>query len=85
MYTNNKRENLNVYREARYKVIEHTNEKRNPFYTHRLKIWTLTLILLTWKIWWVLNNASKWKMGFNFAFKGLMYKEESLTVNKHKE
>jgi len=31
----------------------------------------LTLILLTWRIWWVPNNASKWQMGFNLAFKGL--------------
>jgi len=33
----------------------------------------LTLILLTWRIWWALNNASKWQMGFNSAFKGLIY------------
>jgi hypothetical protein len=32
---------------------------------------TLTLILLTWRIWWASNNASKWQMGFNSAFKGL--------------
>ena len=31
----------------------------------------LTLILLTWKIWWAPNNPSKWQMGFNSAFKGL--------------
>jgi len=31
----------------------------------------LTLILLTWRIWWASNNASKWQMGFNQAFKGL--------------
>jgi len=33
---------------------------------------SLTLILLTWRIWWS-NNASKWRMGFNSAFKGLKY------------
>ena len=33
----------------------------------------LTLILLTWRIWWAPNNASKWQMGFNSAFKGLKY------------
>jgi len=33
--------------------------------------WGLTLILLTWKIWWAPNNASRWQMGFNSAFKGL--------------
>jgi len=31
----------------------------------------LTLILLTWRIWWAPNNASKWHMGFNSEFKGL--------------
>jgi len=31
----------------------------------------LTLILLTWRIWWAPNNASEWQMGFNSAFKGL--------------
>jgi len=55
LYTNNKRENFNVYSEARYKVIAHTKEKRNPLCTHRLTIWNL------------------------------MYKEESVTINKHKE
>ena len=33
----------------------------------------LTLILLTWRIWWAPTNASKWRMGFNSAFKGLMW------------
>jgi len=32
---------------------------------------TLTLTLLTWRIGWSPNNASKWWMGFNSAFKGL--------------
>jgi len=36
-------------------------------------IWLyLTLILLMWRIWWAPNNASKWQMGFNSAFKVLM-------------
>ena len=30
-----------------------------------------TLILLKWRKWWSPNNASKWQMGFNSAFKGL--------------
>jgi len=25
-----------------------------------------------WRIWWAANNTSKWQMGFNSAFKGLM-------------
>jgi hypothetical protein len=32
----------------------------------------LTLILLTWRIWWAPNNASKWQMGFNSAFNVLI-------------
>ena len=32
----------------------------------------LTLIQLTWRIWWTPNNASKWEMEFNSAFKGLI-------------
>jgi hypothetical protein len=32
----------------------------------------LTFILLTWRIRWAPNNASKWQMGFNLAFKGLI-------------
>jgi len=32
----------------------------------------LTLNLLTWRIWLAPNNASKWQIGFNSAFKGLM-------------
>ena len=33
---------------------------------------TLTRILLMWTIWRVPTNASKWRMGFNSAFKGLV-------------
>jgi hypothetical protein len=32
----------------------------------------LILILLTWIIWRAPNNASRWQMGFNLVFKGLM-------------
>jgi len=31
----------------------------------------LTLILLTWRIWWAPNNENRRQMGFNSAFKGL--------------
>jgi hypothetical protein len=31
----------------------------------------LTLILLRWNVGWAPNNASKWQMGFNSAFKGV--------------
>jgi len=33
--------------------------------------YVLTLYLLTWRIWWSPNNASKGQVGFNSAFKGL--------------
>ena len=39
--------------------------------------WDLTLILLTWTIWRAPTNASKWQMGFNSAFKGLLIKPEN--------
>jgi len=32
----------------------------------------LTLTLLMWRIWWAPNNASRWQIGFNLAFKGLI-------------
>ena len=35
----------------------------------------LTLILLMWTIWRAPTNASKWRMGFNSAFKGLILVE----------
>jgi len=40
---------------------------------------SLTLYLLTWRIWWAPNNASKGQMGFNSAFKGLMYPKKQRT------
>jgi len=36
----------------------------------------LTLILLMWRIWWAPNNASRWQMVFNSAFKGLKHLTE---------
>jgi len=33
------------------------------------KHFNLTLILKTWRIRWAPNNACKWQMGFNSAFK----------------
>ena len=38
----------------------------------------LTLILLTWTIWRAPTNASKWRMGFNSAFKVLIVTTLSL-------
>jgi len=41
--------------------------------------WRLTLHLLTWRIWWAPNKASKGQMGFNSAFKGLNFHTGSHT------
>ena len=45
-----------------------------PVWLHQsdmdFRTYCLTLILITWRIWWA-NNARKWQMGFNSAFKGL--------------
>jgi hypothetical protein len=47
-------------------------KKKNHRLMFDVNVWILTLILLTWSIWWAPNNASKWQMGFNWAFKGLI-------------
>jgi AAA+ ATPase superfamily predicted ATPase len=39
----------------------------------RKELVSLTLTLLTWIIGWAPNNANKWQMGFNLAFKGLIW------------
>ena len=38
---------------------------------------SLTLTLLTWRVWWAPTNACKWQMGFNSAFKGLRMRWKS--------
>jgi len=44
------------------------------FFTNTYKLsHSLTLIMLTWRIRWAPNNASKWQIGFNSSFKGLIY------------
>jgi hypothetical protein len=40
----------------------------------------LTLTLLTWTKWWAPASASKWRMEFNSAFKGLSHKAYRLVV-----
>jgi hypothetical protein len=48
------------------------------------KLIILTFILPTWRIWWAPNNASRWQMGFNFAFKGLIcFLHVAVTVEIH--
>jgi hypothetical protein len=43
----------------------------------------LTVILLTWIIWWTPNNASRWQMGFNLAFKRWKYLQVTFKFNIH--
>jgi len=45
-------------------------------HAHLLRIRFLTLILLTWNIWWAPNNFSKWRMGFNSVYKGSNVRRE---------
>jgi hypothetical protein len=51
---------------VRYRVVQWASWKLK----HTCEI-ILTLILLTWRIWWAPNNARKLQMGFNSEFKGL--------------
>ena len=44
---------------------------------------SLTLILLTWRIWRAPNNASRWQMGFNLAFKNSPSSEEFRVNNSN--
>jgi len=37
---------------------------------------SLTLILLMWRIGRAPNNASRWQVGFNSAFKGLIFAQD---------
>ena len=41
---------------------------------------SLTLVLLIWSIWSAPTNASKWQMGFNSAFKGLILVSLAIVV-----
>jgi len=45
----------------------------------------LTLIPLTWRIWWAPNNASKGQTGFNLAFKGLIFHQWDTNKTIHIE
>ena len=61
--------------QVRLDPISHTTVNspltNSPNWLSNFHALILTLILLTWRIWWAPNNARKWQMGFNSAFKGL--------------
>jgi len=48
----------------------------------KLNVSLLTLTLLMWRIWWALNNACRWKMGFNLAFKGVKIRFHRWEANR---
>ena len=53
-------------------IIKYSNKSTNQMHKSLSFIaCRLTLNPLTCKIWWAPNNASRWQMGFNSAFKGL--------------
>jgi hypothetical protein len=56
---------------TRKSVIIFSNIWKRILNTQLKDLHILTIIPLTWKIWWTPNNASKWQMGFNSACKGL--------------
>jgi len=68
LYTTNKRNRV-------------TTVERFYVYTQTKMVLTLTLILLTWRIWWAPNNGSRWQMGFNSAFRGLITKSRLVKTN----
>jgi hypothetical protein len=54
------------------KTEEHSHEQsERKDKEGKCNIW-LTLYLLMWRIRWAPNDASKWQMGFNSPFKGLI-------------
>jgi len=55
-----------------YLIIYWTQKVCNDFmFLCSIVLKTVTLILLTWSIWWARYNASRWQIGFNSAFKWL--------------
>ena len=59
--------------------IVHKNETSNVRITQHDGAFGLTLTLLTWTIWRAPTSASKWRIGFNSAFKGLMFISSQLS------
>jgi len=52
--------------------ILHRITQKKTLYTYNANVAVpLTHILLTWRIRWAPNNASRWQVGFNAPFKGL--------------
>jgi hypothetical protein len=57
---------------ACWKMLRDVQAKPSAGFISKLSVgFRITLIMLTWKIGWAPNNASKWQMGFNSVLKGL--------------
>ena len=67
-------EKINLHYEEQKKLVKVVFMKTHSL-VREYKAMNLTLILLTWTIWRAPTNASKWRMGFNSAFKGLNFFE----------
>jgi len=52
-------------------IHDHSNLLKHRLCLCSITDLILTLILLTWRIWWASDNASRWQVGFNLVFKGL--------------
>jgi len=75
VYSNNhSTEDDVVKNHSEISVFSYTN-RTSTYNEQRVRIRrvsaSLILILLKWRICWASNNASRWQMGFNSAFKGL--------------
>jgi hypothetical protein len=72
---------LSIYSVVLFSYIKKERKKERKEWTlFVFLVKHLTLILLTWRIWWAPNNANKWQMGFNSMFKGL--KKLNITLMK---
>ena len=65
----------NIHRNSiQFQTIRRMNSESQIYWSQSKSfeaLYILTLILLTWTIWRAPTNASKWRTGFNSAFKGL--------------
>ena len=69
-----------VAKSCHHAAVLHTSLSAVPT---RVTQMNLTLTLLTWTIWRAHSNASKWRMGFNSAFKGLKSKNIWLYIHNY--
>ena len=64
---------VNVYQTTRNQITQPAISRCVTWSRTNGNVGVLTLTLLTWTKWLAPASASKWRMGFNSAFKGLIY------------